>query len=211
MKTRQKSISSGQDSAIIWLLKKYSYYDSYHILSTCPYNTPHQCWGHIWAWEEQEGTMEHSDQKCGASMINTKQHYSLHGSVQVIFGIRLLMVSKKISFELEGAMGLRTTKVRTKKRSGLQGKKNGEPPLSLVIKIMKFSYRMFAIMSYRGITIILTGLIMGSLRSYCQVLSWDRSSPAGSHSSSSTASPRSARSVRPTKRGSPSVSSASSL
>ena len=72
------------------------------------------------------------------------------------------MVSKKISFELEGAMGLRTTKVRTKKRSGLQGKKNGEPPLSLVIKIMKFSYRMFAIMSYRGITIILSGLIMGS-------------------------------------------------
>ena len=43
--------------------------------------------------------MEHSDQKCGASMINTKQHYSLHGSVQVIFGIRLLMVSKKISFD----------------------------------------------------------------------------------------------------------------
>ena len=32
--------------------------------------------------------MEHSDQKCGASMINTKQHYSLHGSVQVIFGIK---------------------------------------------------------------------------------------------------------------------------
>ena len=55
------------------------------------------------------------------------------------------MVSKKISFELEGAMGLRTTKVRTKKRSGLQGKKNGEPPLFLVIKIKKFSYRIIAI------------------------------------------------------------------